>query len=47
VHLGNIDFRTGRPVRFDAQGETCLNDAEANHLLGRLDRAPVVVSATV
>jgi predicted dehydrogenase len=46
-HLGNIAFRTGRALRFDAQTETCLDDAEANRLLGRSYREPFVVPATV
>jgi predicted dehydrogenase len=46
-HLGNISFRTGRAIRFDAKTETCVNDAEANRLLGRTYRAPFVVPTTV
>jgi predicted dehydrogenase len=46
-HLGNIAFRTGRAVRFDARTETCLDDAEANRLLGRSYREPFVVPKTV
>jgi hypothetical protein len=46
-HLGNISFRTGRAIRFDAQTETCVNDPEANKLLGRSYRAPFVVPKTV
>jgi predicted dehydrogenase len=46
-HLGNISFRTGRAVRFDAKTETCLDDAEANRLLGRSYRAPFVVPDSV
>jgi predicted dehydrogenase len=46
-HLGNIAYRTGRAVRFDAPTETCVGDAEANRLLGRSYRAPFVVPATV
>jgi predicted dehydrogenase len=46
-HLGNIAFRTGRAVRFDAHRETCLDDAEANRLLGRSYREPFAVPATV
>jgi predicted dehydrogenase len=46
-HLGNIAFRTGRAVRFDARTETCVGDPEANGLLGRSYRAPFVVPATV
>jgi predicted dehydrogenase len=46
-HLGNIAFRTGRAIRFDAQTETCIGDAEANRLLGRSYREPFVVPASV
>jgi predicted dehydrogenase len=46
-HLGNIAFRTGRAIRFDARSETCIGDEEANRLLGRSYRAPFVVPATV
>ncbi len=46
-HLGNIAFRTGRAIRFDAQTETCVHDTEANRLLGRSYREPFVVPATV
>ena len=42
-HLGNIAFRTGRSLRFDAKTETCTNDVEANRLLGRSYRKPFVV----
>jgi predicted dehydrogenase len=46
-HLGNIAFRTGRAIRFDAQTETCLDDEKANRLLQRSYREPFVVPATV
>ena len=46
-HLGNISYKTGRAIRFDAQTETCVGDAEANRLLGRTYRAPFVVPKTV
>jgi predicted dehydrogenase len=46
-HLGNIAFRTGRAIRFDAQTETCLDDPEANRLLGRSYRKPFVVPSKV
>jgi predicted dehydrogenase len=42
-HLGNIAYRTGRAIRFDARTETCLDDSEANRLLGRSYREPFVV----
>jgi hypothetical protein len=34
-HLGNIAYRTGRTLRFDAETETLHGDPEANGLLGR------------
>ena len=34
-HLGNIAYRTGRTIRFDAATETIQDDAEANKLLRR------------
>jgi predicted dehydrogenase len=46
-HLGNIAFRTGRAICFDAQTETCLDDREANRLLGRSYRKPFVVPESV
>jgi predicted dehydrogenase len=46
-HLGNISFRTGRAIRFDARTETCLEDPEANRLLGRSYREPFEVPTQV
>jgi predicted dehydrogenase len=43
-HLGNIAFRTGRTVNFDAATETITNDAEANKLLGRCYRTPFAIT---
>jgi predicted dehydrogenase len=34
-HLGNIAWRVGRELRWDAKTETITGDAEANRLLGR------------
>ncbi len=34
-HLGNISYRTGKRLEFDAKTETFTNDKEANQLLGR------------
>ncbi len=38
-HLGNIAFRTGHAIKFDAKTETLVDDADANKLLGREYRA--------
>jgi predicted dehydrogenase len=46
-HLGNVAYRTGRALRFDARSETCLDDTEANRLLSRSYRAPFEVPAHV
>ncbi|HZV06392.1 MAG TPA: Gfo/Idh/MocA family oxidoreductase [Gemmataceae bacterium] len=46
-HLGNIAFRTGRAIRFDEKTETCINDPEANRLLGRTYRKPFEVPERV
>jgi predicted dehydrogenase len=42
-HLGNIAFRIGRALRFDAATETIAADPEANQLLGRSYRKPFVL----
>jgi predicted dehydrogenase len=42
-HLGNIAYRTGRSLRFDARTETCVGDSEVNALLGRTYRSPFVL----
>ena len=42
-HLGNIAYRVGRRLTFDASTETLRGDAEANQLLGRTYREPFVV----
>jgi hypothetical protein len=42
-HLGNIAYRAGRRLTFDAATETLRGDAAANQLLGRTYRAPFVV----
>jgi predicted dehydrogenase len=46
-HLGNIAFRTGRAIRFDALTETCLDDPEATRLLGRSYRKPFLMPTQV
>jgi hypothetical protein len=42
-HLGNIAYRVGRRLAFDAETETIRDDPEANRLLGRTYRTPFVV----
>ena len=39
-HLGNIAYRTGRKLRWDAAKEEIVGDVEANALLGRTARKP-------
>jgi predicted dehydrogenase len=46
-HLGNIAWRVGRTLRFDAASETIVADAEANQLLRRTYREPFVVKDVV
>jgi hypothetical protein len=46
-HLGNIAYRVGRVLRFDAATETLLDDPEANKLLGRSYRQPFVLPEKV
>jgi predicted dehydrogenase len=46
-HLGNIAFRVGRALRFDAATETLQGDPEANKLLGRSYRKPFVMPEKV
>jgi predicted dehydrogenase len=46
-HLGNIAYRAGRTLHFDAATETIQGDADANALLGRAYRKPFVVPAAV
>jgi predicted dehydrogenase len=46
-HLGNIAYRVGRVIHFDATHETLKNDAEANQLLGRSYRKGFVMPEKV
>lgn len=46
-HLGNIAIRTGRTIRFNAENESIIDDAEANRLLTRTYRRPFEMPATV
>jgi hypothetical protein len=39
-HLANISLKLGRGVRWDAEKETILDDAEATGMLERPYRAP-------
>ena len=39
-HLGNIAYRTGRKIRWDAEKEQIIGDEEAAELLGRKARKP-------
>jgi predicted dehydrogenase len=39
-HLGNIAYRTGRKIRWDAEREEIVDDREAAQLLGREARKP-------
>ena len=40
AHLGNISYRTGHKIRWDAAKEQIIDDAEASNLLGRRARKP-------
>jgi predicted dehydrogenase len=42
-HLGNIAYRTGRKIRWDAEKEQIIDDPQANELLTRSYRAPYVL----
>jgi predicted dehydrogenase len=46
-HLGNIAYRTGHTLHFDAATETIRDDAAANKLLGRTYRKPFVLPETM
>jgi predicted dehydrogenase len=46
-HLGNIAYRLGRTLKFDATTETIPGDAEATRLLGRSYRKPFVLPERV
>jgi predicted dehydrogenase len=46
-HLGNIAYRVGRRLTFDAATESLRDEAAANQLLGRAYRAPFVVPEKV
>ncbi len=40
VHLGEIAYRVGRVVNFDAETETIVGDEEASRLLTKQYRSP-------
>jgi hypothetical protein len=40
AHLGNIAYRTGRKIQWDARNEEIAGDTEASALLGRRARKP-------
>jgi predicted dehydrogenase len=40
AHLGNVAFRTGRKIRWDAMREQVIDDAKANELVRREYREP-------
>jgi len=46
-HLGNIAYRTGRTLHFDAATETIREDPDASKLLGRIYRKPFIVPESV
>jgi predicted dehydrogenase len=46
-HLGNIAYRTGHTLHFDAATETICDDPAATKLLGRTYRKPFVFPETV
>jgi predicted dehydrogenase len=47
MHLGNISYRLGRTLNFDATKMAIVGDPEANKMLTRNYRAPFVVPAKV
>jgi len=47
AHLGNISYRLGRVLEFDAATEQFVGDREANAMLTRKYREPYVVRETV
>jgi len=47
MHLGNIAYRLGRMLHFDAENMRCVDDPEANRMFTRDYRAPYVVPEKV
>ncbi|NQV34035.1 MAG: gfo/Idh/MocA family oxidoreductase, partial [Phycisphaeraceae bacterium] len=42
-HLGNIAYQLKRPLKWNPEQETFVNDPEANRLLWRDMRAPFAI----
>ncbi|HEY6989713.1 MAG TPA: Gfo/Idh/MocA family oxidoreductase [Bryobacteraceae bacterium] len=47
MHLGNISYRLGRSLTFDAEKMECVGDREANAMFKRKYRSPYVVPDSV
>ncbi|MBM3785977.1 MAG: Gfo/Idh/MocA family oxidoreductase [Acidobacteria bacterium] len=47
MHLGNISYRLGRSIEFDAASYSCPRDSEANKMFSRKYRAPFAVPEKV
>ncbi len=47
AHLGNISYRVGRPLRFDAKTGTIPGDEEASRMLKRTGRKPFEIPERV
>jgi hypothetical protein len=47
AHLGNISYRLGRTLHFDAAAERFIGDPEADGMLAYPYRAPFVVPERV
>ncbi|MDZ7316922.1 MAG: hypothetical protein ONA69_07835 [candidate division KSB1 bacterium] len=47
AHLGNISYRLGRQLEFDADSETFVNDIQANAMLSRAYRSLFMVPEKV
>ena len=47
MHLGNISYRLGRTLTFDAEKMECVGDREANAMFKRKYRSPYVVPDSV
>src|SRR5262249_40374511 len=47
AHLGNLSYRVGRTLKFDAKTQTFVNDDEANRLLKRPGRKEFIIPEQV